>query len=54
MAKVKINNNYYNFLEEITILDACKKIGIDIPTLCYLKGVNEEASCRYVYFPKGC
>ena len=46
MAKVKINNNYYNFLEEITILDACKKIGIDIPTLCYLKGVNEEASCR--------
>jgi len=29
-----------------TILQACKKNGIEIPTLCYLKDVNTPASCR--------
>ncbi|RLD17571.1 MAG: ferredoxin [Caldiserica bacterium] len=28
-----------------TILDACKQAGIEIPTLCYLKGIAEEGSC---------
>ena len=29
-----------------TILDVAKKNGFDIPTLCFLKDINEPASCR--------
>lgn len=29
-----------------TILEVARKQNIDIPTLCYLKGINEPASCR--------
>lgn len=29
-----------------TILEAAKTIGIDIPTLCYLKEINEVGACR--------
>ena len=29
-----------------TILQVARDMGIDIPTLCYLKNVNEPASCR--------
>ena len=29
-----------------TILEAARAEGIDIPTLCYMKGVNEIGSCR--------
>jgi len=29
-----------------TILDAARKIGVDIPTLCYMKDINEIAACR--------
>jgi len=37
--KVKVNSNQ-------TILEAAKTIGINIPTLCFLKDINEPASCR--------
>lgn len=37
--KVLVNPNQ-------TILEAAKTIGITIPTLCYLKDINEPASCR--------
>ncbi len=29
-----------------TVLEAAKKVGINIPTLCYLKGINEVGACR--------
>ena len=29
-----------------TILQAAKKVGIDIPTLCFLKEINEVGDCR--------
>ena len=29
-----------------TILQVAKRNGIEIPTLCYLAGINEPASCR--------
>lgn len=29
-----------------TVLEAAKKVGIKIPTLCYLKDVNKPSSCR--------
>jgi NADP-reducing hydrogenase subunit HndD len=45
MVKVKINGREYEFEENKTILDACREIGINIPTLCYLKGISETGSC---------
>ncbi len=38
-TKVKAN-------EKMTILEAAKLVGIDIPTLCFLKDVNEVGDCR--------
>ncbi len=29
-----------------TILEAARSVGIDIPTLCFLKGINEAGDCR--------
>ncbi len=29
-----------------TILEAAKQVGIDIPTLCFLKDINEVGDCR--------
>lgn len=29
-----------------TVLDAARTIGVDIPTLCFLKDINEVSSCR--------
>jgi len=46
MVNVKINNSDYSFKEEITVLEACRKVGIDIPTLCYFKDLNETGNCR--------
>lgn len=46
MVKVKINDKEYNFNNGTTALEACREIGIDIPTLCYLKGLNESSNCR--------
>ena len=46
MINVKINNNNYQVDDDKTILETCHKLGIKIPTLCYLKDINEIASCR--------
>ena len=32
--------------KDYTILKAAREIGIHIPTLCYLEGVNEIGACR--------
>ena len=45
LLNVTIDGKPYQFPKGTTILKACKKIGIDIPTLCYLEGVVEEGSC---------
>ena len=29
-----------------TVLEAAKAAGIHIPTLCYMKGLNEIGACR--------
>lgn len=46
MVHITINGNQYEVEDGITILEACKKEGVDIPTLCYLKGINEIGACR--------
>ena len=42
---IKINRKDYEVREGTTILEACRKIGINIPTLCYKKDISEEGSC---------
>ncbi|MFC2154975.1 FAD-dependent oxidoreductase [Acidobacteriota bacterium] len=43
--KLKINDRDVTVAAGSTILDAAKKLGIDIPTLCYLKGYEAFTSC---------
>ncbi len=46
MINLTIDGKSIAVEEGKTILDAAKENGIDIPTLCFLKGVNEIGSCR--------
>ena len=43
---LKINNIDVTVPAGSTILDAARSVNIAIPTLCYLKDINEIASCR--------
>ena len=46
MVNIKINNMPYQVPANITVLEAAREAGIDIPTLCYLKDINEIGACR--------
>ncbi|MBR3992101.1 MAG: [Clostridia bacterium] len=46
MVNVKINNVEYSVPAGSTVLEAAKYAGIEIPTLCYLKEINEIGACR--------
>lgn len=46
MVNIKINNQEHSFEEGLTILEACRKVNIDIPTLCYYKDLVESGNCR--------
>ena len=46
MLNIKINGVDYKAPAGSTILEACRVAGIEIPTLCYLKDLNEIAACR--------
>lgn len=46
MINIKINNISLSVKKGTTILEAAKKIGVNIPTLCYLKDINEIGACR--------
>ena len=46
MLNVKINGRDYQVPKGSTVLEAAKSAGIDIPTLCYLKDINEIGACR--------
>ena len=41
LVRVKINGKEYSVERNTTILDACRQVGIKIPTLCYLREINE-------------
>lgn len=41
-----IDNVKVEVPKEYTILEAARQIGIDIPTLCYMKDTNEIGACR--------
>ena len=46
LINITIDNQKISVPEGITILEAAKKAGIDIPTLCFLKDINEIGDCR--------
>lgn len=46
MINVTIDGIEVSVEQGTTILNAAKAVGIDIPTLCYLKDVNEIGACR--------
>ncbi len=46
MVNVTIDGNKIQVPERTTILDAAAQAGIQIPTLCYWKGLNEIGACR--------
>ena len=50
MEKVSltIDNITVEVPKDYTVLEAARTIGIDIPTLCYMKDINEVGSCRFV------
>ena len=46
MITVTINGKNYTVEKGCTVLDAARAAKIDIPTLCYLKDINEIGACR--------
>ena len=46
MINLVIDGTKVQVEEGKTILEAARKANIDIPTLCYLKGINEMGDCR--------
>jgi iron-only hydrogenase group A len=42
---ITVNGKEYKVSANKTILESCKEIGIEIPSLCYLKDVSHNASC---------
>ena len=46
MVNITIDGKNISVAEGVTILDAAKQAGINIPTLCYFKGLNDVGACR--------
>ncbi len=46
MVKLTIDGREVNVPENTTILEAAASVGIKIPTLCFLKNLNEIGACR--------
>ena len=46
MVNLKIDEKDVCVPEGTTVLEAAKQVGIDIPTLCFLKEINEVGDCR--------
>ncbi len=47
MVNIKINGMPLSVPGGTTILEAARYAGIEIPTLCYLKEINEIGACRF-------
>lgn len=43
---IKINNNTYQVEKDSTILEVCKLLNIDIPTLCHDERLTPHSACR--------
>lgn len=47
MVNIKINGMPCSVPYGTTILEAARQVGIEIPTLCFLKDINEIGACRF-------
>lgn len=46
MVTLSVDGRTVTVPEDTTILEAAREAGVEIPTLCYLKDLNEIGSCR--------
>ena len=46
LLNIKINGRDYQVENGVTILEACRKANIHVPTLCYMKEINAIGACR--------
>ena len=46
MVNITIDGRAVQVPQGTTVLEAAREAGINIPTLCYLKGLNEIGACR--------
>jgi NADP-reducing hydrogenase subunit HndD len=46
MINIKINGMPLSVPAGTTILEAARELGIEIPTLCHMKDLNEIGACR--------
>ncbi|MFI3206625.1 MAG: [FeFe] hydrogenase, group A, partial [Clostridia bacterium] len=46
MVNIKINGMPYEVSDGITVLEAAREACVDIPTLCFLKDINQIGACR--------
>ena len=46
MVNIKINGMDYEAPKGITVLEAARLANVEIPTLCFLKDINEIGACR--------
>jgi len=46
LARAVINNHPYQFEDDVSILEASRAVGVDIPTLCHDERLKPIGSCR--------
>ena len=46
MIEVKINNSKFLVKDNISILEACKYVGITVPRFCYHETLSVAGNCR--------
>jgi len=46
MLKLKINNIDIEVEEGLTVLQACEKVGVEIPRFCYHERLSIAGNCR--------
>ena len=52
MVNLIIDDFELSVPENTTILDAARSVGLAIPTLCFLKDLNEVGGCRVCAGPR--
>ena len=45
MIKIQVNEIQYEVPKDLTIMEACKRIGVYIPSLCYHSDVPSGGTC---------
>jgi len=46
MIKIKINNTEFFVKKNISVLEACKYVGITVPRFCYHETLSVAGNCR--------